>query len=105
MERKDKSISSNAECIIERLSSTTLTCTQEEIARDIAKAAEGARIASLASGRPQLTGGVNNPSSTNMQLSRHARRIYCGGLPVRMGVDARACVDIMWTFCFVMCVK
>lgn len=67
-----------------------LSCNfQEQRAADLARAAEAARLASLAAGfqppnpmaLPNMT-MAGAAAAGNMQASRHARRLYVGGLPV-----------------------
>lgn len=48
------------------------TRTKEEIAAELARVAEAARLAAIQQQQ-------NNPQA--LQLSRHARRVYVGGLP------------------------
>ncbi|KAL6757477.1 hypothetical protein V8C86DRAFT_2623885 [Haematococcus lacustris] len=61
--------------------------TKEQGAEALAKAAEGARMAGVASGVPPTYssgGSMQFMSSSNLQVTRHARRVYVGGLPLSL---------------------
>jgi len=71
----------------------------------VARAAEAVRLASLAhqpasaNAQQQYTAStVAGQGAGNMQLSRHARRIYCGSLPVR--ARGPACWAVLAAACW-----
>lgn len=55
---------------------------QEEMAAEIARLASMVATRAPTGGSFSIPAVVQQPPQTNLQVTRHARRVYVGGLPV-----------------------